>query len=157
MSVSEQNPAVRLLEERGVSLEAIAEIVQDIQKRYYPGLTREECLHSVLRVLEKREVQYAVLTGVALDMLAERELLPSPLQEIVARDDFLFGIDEILALSITNVYGSIGLTNFGYLDKSKPRLIGELDSSEGRVNTFLDDLVAGIAAAAAAKIAHHHH
>ena len=154
--MSGQNPAVRLLEERGVSLDAVAEIVCQIQQGYYPGLTPEECLQSVLKVVEKREVQYAVLTGVALDMLAEQESLPSPLQEIVARDDFLYGVDEILALSITNVYGSIGLTNFGYLDKSKPGLIGQLDSSEGRVNTFLDDLVAGIAAAAAAKIAHQH-
>lgn len=149
-----ENPAVRLLAERGVSLEAIAQIVCQIQQGYYPGLTPEECLRGVQRVVEKREVQYAVLTGIALDVLCERGLLPQPLQDIVREDNFLYGIDEILALSITNVYGSIGLTNFGYLDKTKPGVIGELDTSDGNINTFLDDLVAGIAAAAAAKIAH---
>lgn len=148
------NPVVELLAARGVRLEAIAEIVYQIQKVYYPALTLAQCLQGVRRVVEKREVRYAVLTGIALDVLCEQGTLPEPLQTIVREDDFLYGIDEILALSITNVYGSIGLTNFGYLDKSKPGVIGELDGSEDQVNTFLDDLVAGIAAAAAAKIAH---
>ncbi|MHB9144647.1 MAG: phosphatidylglycerophosphatase A family protein [Symbiobacteriia bacterium] len=149
-----ENPAVGLLTERGVSLEAIAQIVHQIQKGYYPALTPEECLRGVERVVQKREVQYAVLTGVALDVLCEQGLLPQPLQAIVKGDDFLYGVDEVLALSITNVYGSIGLTNFGYLDKTKPGVIGALDSEGPSVHTFLDDLVAGIAAAAAAKIAH---
>ncbi|HEY8489236.1 MAG TPA: phosphatidylglycerophosphatase A, partial [Thermaerobacter sp.] len=57
---------------------------------------------------------------------------------------------------ITNVYGSIGLTNFGYLDKVKLGVIERLNNekAQGRVQTFLDDLVAGVAAAAAARIAH---
>ena len=54
-----------------------------------------------------------------------------------------------------NVYGSIGLTNFGFLDKEKIGIIKELDCEKGeRVNTFLDDLVAAIAAAAVSRIAH---
>ena len=64
-------------------------------------------------------------------------------------------IDEIIPLSIVNIYGTIGLTNYGYLDKEKVGIIKELDNKEGkRVNTFLDDLVAAIAAAAASRIAH---
>lgn len=144
-----------LLAKRGVTLPAVAEVVLQIQKGYYPELTLEECLSGVEAVITKREVQYAILTGITLDMLAEEQKLPEPLQTIVAKDDFLFGVDEILALSITNVYGSIGLTNFGYLDKTKPLIIGTLNSHKnGNCHTFLDDLVSAIAAAAASRIAH---
>ena len=144
-----------LLHQRGVGLPDIAEVVLEIQRGYYPELTIDECLAGVDAVLKKREVQHAILTGIALDMLAEQGKLPEPLQTIVANDDFLFGVDEIVALSITNVYGSIGLTNFGYLDKTKPLIIGTLNAHKsGACHTFLDDLVAAIAAAAASKIAH---
>jgi phosphatidylglycerophosphatase A len=146
---------LQMLSQRGVTLPEIADVVLQIQKGYYPELKHEECLAGVEAVLKKREVQHAVLTGVALDMLAEEHKLPEPLQSIVATDDFLFGVDEIVALSITNVYGSIGLTNFGYLDKTKPLIIGTLNAHKhGQCHTFLDDLVAAIAAAAASKIAH---
>ncbi|HEY3364053.1 MAG TPA: phosphatidylglycerophosphatase A [Symbiobacteriaceae bacterium] len=146
---------LKMLKDRGVTLPQIAEVVLQIQIGYYPELTLEECLAGVEAVIKKREVQHAILTGVALDVLAEEKKLPEPLQTIVATDDFLFGVDEIVALSITNVYGSIGLTNFGYLDKTKPLVIGELNAHKsGSCHTFLDDLVAAIAAAAASKIAH---
>lgn len=146
---------IRMLENRGVTLREIAQVVLQIQMGYYPELTEEECLSGVDAVVKKREVQHAILTGVALDVLAEEHRLPEPLQSIVAKDDFLFGVDEIVALSITNVYGSIGLTNFGYLDKTKPLIIGKLNAHKGgRCHTFLDDLVAAIAAAAASRIAH---
>lgn len=147
--------AVQMLEDRGVTLRQIAEVVLEIQKGYYDELSLEECLDGVESAIRKREVQHAILTGVALDVLAEQQKLPEPLQSIVAKDDFLFGVDEILALSITNVYGSIGLTNFGYLDKTKPLIIGYLNAHKaGQCHTFLDDLVAAIAAAAASRIAH---
>lgn len=146
---------VKMLEDRGVTLREIAEVVLEIQKGYYDVLTLEECLDGVESVMKKRETQHAILTGVALDTLAEEQKLPEPLQSIVAEDDFLFGVDEVLALSITNVYGSIGFTNFGYLDKTKPMIIGNLNNHKGgRCHTFLDDLVAAIAAAAASRIAH---
>lgn len=147
---------VDLLAERGARVEEIAELVHQIQSPYYNDLAMEQCLDAVNTVLGKREVQHAVLTGLVLDMLTEQGKVPEPLGSIIEKDDFLFGVDEILAVAITNVYGTIGLTNFGYLDKLKPGLIGRLDSANDRVNTFLDDLVSGIAAAAAARIAHQH-
>ena len=146
---------ISLLAERGVQLRDIASIVHELQSPYNPKLTEEECLTSVERVVDKREVQHAVLTGVALDMLAERGLLPEPLLTIIQEDQGLYGVDEIVALSIVNVYGSIGLTSFGYLDKTKKGIIGRLNAEkDGKVNTFLDDIVAGIAAAASARVAH---
>ncbi|GAB6084968.1 phosphatidylglycerophosphatase A family protein [Alkaliphilus crotonatoxidans] len=148
-----KNFVVQLLKDRGVNLRDIAELVYELQSGYGP-LTLEECDDSIDRVLTKREVQNAVITGVVLDIYAEKKLLPQPLQEILEKDESLYGIDEILALSITNIYGSIGLTNFGYLDKEKVGILQSLSNNEGKVHTFLDDLVAGIAAAASARIAH---
>lgn len=146
---------LQILRERGVTAECIAAVVLQIQSPYFHDLDLPECISSVEAVLKKREVLHAILTGVALDMLAEQRRLPPPLQALVEGDHPLLGVDEILALSITNVYGSIGLTNFGYLDKEKPGVIGELKTQmPGRVNAFLDDLVAAIAAAAASRIAH---
>lgn len=143
------------LKERGVEKEAIAELVMFLQQPYFPNLTPAECLETVERVLSKREVQNAILTGIQLDMLAaEGKLLP-PLQEMIENDEGLYGCDEVLALSIVNVYGSIGFTNFGYIDKLKPGILKRLnDKSTGEIHTFLDDIVGAIAAAASSRIAH---
>ena len=79
----------------------------------------------------KREVQNAILTGLELDELAEKGLLSEPLSSMLLSDYGLYGVDEVLALAIVNVYGSIGFTNFGYVDKTKPGIIGKLDA-EGK-------------------------
>lgn len=146
---------INKLAERGVRLTDIAVIVYTLQQQYSPEITIEECLGHVDGVLNKREILHTLLTGLALDELAEQKGLPQPLQHLVETDEGLFGIDEILALSIVNVYGSIALTSFGYLDKHKIGIIKELDSQiGGKTNTFLDDLVGAIAAAASSKLAH---
>lgn len=146
---------ITLLNDRGVRVDDIAEIVFVLQRKYLPELTMAQCVSSVEAVLEKREAQHAILTGVAIDMMAEQGELPAPLDDIIRRDEPLYGVDEILALAITNIYGSVGLTSFGYLDKRKLGVIGRINKhAEGRVHTFLDDLVAGVAAAAAARLAH---
>ena len=103
----------------------------------------------------KREVQNAIITGIQLDRLAEKKLLDEPLQSIVESDEGLYGVDEILAFSIVNVYGSIGFTNYGYIDKLKPGILKHLnDKSTGQCHTFLDDIVGAIAAAASSRLAH---
>lgn len=148
--------ALELLEKRGVTLDEIAELVFDLQQPYLADITMELCLDNVKAVLRKREVQNAVLTGVELDILCEEGKLSSPLQEIIKEDEGLYGIDEILALSIVNVYGSIGFTNYGFLDKTKPKVIARLDDHKNtnETHTFLDDIVGAIAAAAASRVAH---
>ena len=60
------------LEERGVTIEAIAEIVREMQADYNPSLTLEMCIESVIAVLNKREIQHAVLVGTELDIMAEK-------------------------------------------------------------------------------------
>lgn len=146
---------IALLRHQHVSIRSIADLVFFLQKDYIKGLTVEECIDSVLIVLKKREVQNAVMTGITLDEFAETKQLPEPLQQIIETDEGLYGVDEIMALSIVNVYGSIGLTNYGYIDKIKPGILAELNAHKaGSVHTFLDDIVGAIAAVAASRMAH---
>jgi phosphatidylglycerophosphatase A len=140
---------------RGVKLEDIADLVYFLQEKYHPNLQMNECLENVDRVLTKREVQNAVITGIQLDILAEKGQLEEPLQSIIGTDESLYGVDEILAFSIVNIYGSIGFTNYGYIDKLKPGILQYLnDKSTGKCHTFLDDIVGAIAAAASSRLAH---
>ena len=90
------NAAIELLEKRGVTLEDIGELVMYLQGKYYDKLTLEYCIDNVKAVLKKREVIHAILTGIALDELAAKNMLPEPLQSIVASDEGLYGIDEII-------------------------------------------------------------
>jgi len=145
-----------LLKERGVELTDIAEIVYEMQSPYAPELTMKSCLESVLAVLEKREMQHALLVGIELDKLAEAGQLSEPLQSIVEQDEGLFGVDETIAIGAVYGYGSIAVTTFGYLDKAKTGIIKKLDTKTNHgVHTFLDDLVASIAANASSRLAHH--
>lgn len=147
--------ALQKLKERGVSIRDIAEIVYEMQSPYNKGLTLELCDESVEKVLSKREVLHALLVGIELDTLAEAGRLSEPLQSIVQSDEGLFGCDETLALGSVLGYGSIAVTTFGYLDKDKVGIIKRLDTKIGKgVHTFLDDLVASIAASASSRIAH---
>ncbi|MGF3067244.1 phosphatidylglycerophosphatase A family protein [Facklamia sp. P12934] len=150
-----ESRSYELLAERGVSIEEIAKIVYDLQNTYVETLTMQDCIDNLHAVMQKREVQNAIITGIELDIAAEKGLLSPLLCDLLMRDESLYGIDEILTLSIVNVYGSIGLTNFGYLDKLKPGIIGKLnDEKDQRCNTFIDDIVGALAAAAASRIAH---
>ncbi len=144
------------LKDFGVELIEIAKLVKELQGNYIEDLSLERCLESVESVIRKRESIHAILTGLALDDLANEGKLPEPIQSIISDDEGLYGIDEILTLGIVNMYGTIGLTNFGYLDKEKIGIIKDLDEKKKveRVTTFADDLVAAIAAAASARIAH---
>ncbi|RSK28436.1 phosphatidylglycerophosphatase A [Bacillus sp. HMF5848] len=150
-----EEKARQWLIDRGVTTEDLAKLVYYLQEKYHPSLSMDDCRINVERVLSKREVQNAIITGIQLDILAEKGMLEEPLQSILSKDEGLYGVDEILALSIVNVYGSIGFTNYGYIDKQKPGILAELnDKSSGACHTFLDDIVGAIAAAASSRLAH---
>ena len=150
-----EHAAFEALKRRGVTIEEIAKIVFEMQYPYNKGLTHAHCEKSVESVLKKREMQHAILVGIELDELAEKKMLSSPLQEIVEADEGLFGVDETIALGSVFTYGSIAVTTFGHLDKNKIGLISKLDTKVGNgIHTFLDDLVASIAASAASRLAH---
>lgn len=141
--------------ERGVSIDDIADLVYYLQSKYHDELSMDDCRYNVNKVLTKREVQNAVITGIQMDRLAEKNMLEEPLQSTIEVDESLYGIDEIIAFSIVNVYGSIGFTNYGYIDKQKPGILQKLnDKSSGECHTFLDDIVGAIAAAASSRLAH---
>lgn len=155
--LEKRNIVVERMQERGVELSEIAQITLDLQSPYIPGLDFDTCLDHVERVVRKREVQNAILTGLELDVLAEKDMVSEPLSSMLKDDYGLYGIDEILALAIVNVYGSIGFTNFGYVDKVKPGVMARLDKegkNKEKCHTFLDDIIGAIAAAAASSIAH---
>lgn len=150
-----EETARQWLKKRGVEVKDIAELVYYLQEKYHPSLSMDDCLDNVERVLSKREVQNAILTGIQLDILSEQGKLEEPLQSIIATDEGLYGVDEILAFSIVNIYGSIGFTNYGYIDKQKPGILAKLnDKSTGQCHTFLDDIIGAIAAAASSRLAH---
>jgi phosphatidylglycerophosphatase A len=150
-----ERKARNLLEERGVTMDDIADLVYYLQSKYHPALEKSECLENIDRVLSKREVQNTILTGIELDILAEQGHIQEPLLKILKDDEGLYGVDEVLALSIVNVYGSIGFTNYGYIDKQKPGILERLnDKNSGKIHTFLDDIVGAIAAAASSRLAH---
>jgi len=147
--------AIEKLNERGVQIADIAEIVHMMQAPYSPNLQMITCVQSVEAVLEKREIQHAILVGVELDVLAEKKMLSEPLQSIVETDEGLFGCDETLALGSVFGYGSIAVTTFGHLDKQKIGIVKKLDTKAGsHVHTFLDDIVCSIAASASSRLAH---
>lgn len=147
--------ARKSLLDRGVTIEAIADIVYEMQNSYNNNLTIEDCIESVEAVLKKREIQHAILVSVELDKLAEEKKLSEPLQTLVETDESLFGVDETIAFGAALGYGSIAVTTFGHLDKNKLGIIRKLDTKKDKeVNTFLDDMVAAIAATAASRLAH---
>ncbi len=148
---------IELLKEREVTIEDMAALVIFSQQKYYPELTLDDASYAIQRVLKKREVQNVIMTGIELDKLAEAQKLSPEFQKIMEKDNPLYGIDEVIVLSILNLYGSIAFTNYGYLDKLKPLILERLNENhEGVCNVFLDDIVGAIAAAACSKIAHNH-
>lgn len=150
--------ALAMLKERHVELEDLVDCVYYLQKPYHVNLQHKDLEESVLRVLDKREVAYALMTAIELDILAEKSLYTNKeLEKIVQSDEGLYGMDEVLAYGICNLYGSIALTNFGYIDKTKYGVVGRLNEEgkkPGICHTFLDDMVGAIAAAAASRFAH---
>lgn len=150
--------AIKKLNDRGVTIDDIAKITLSLQEAYVENLTIDHCRDAVIKVIEKRESIFAILTGISIDEMAEKELMDKEICDIIRADSGLYGIDEILALSIVNVHGSIALTNFGYADKIKPGIVKVIDDegkSKVKCHTFLDDIICAIAASAASRIAHH--
>ncbi len=143
-------------ESKNIKVEDIAAITYDMQRQYVPELKKEEAVEAVIDVLHKREVMNNAMVGIALDQIATKHGLPEPLQSIVENDAGVFGVDELLAEGgISGIYGKIATTNFGYLDREKHGILKNLDTVKGEgVNTFLDDIIAAVAAAAGSKIAH---
>lgn len=142
------------LAKKNVTIEAIAEVVYGLQHRFLPDTTMADYQNEVINVMHKRELLNNAMVALNLDKLATAGQLDEPLLSIVKNDAGVFGVDETLAAGIATLWGSIGITNYGYLDRTKPNIIATLDNEGNEVNTFIDDLVGAIAAAVAGKMAH---
>lgn len=152
-----KDKCLSLLRQRGVELSDIIDIVFDLQRPYIQDLTRDEIEEDILQILDKREVYHSLITGIAIDVAVENNSFgDDDICQAIRNDYGLYGVDEVLAYGICNLYGSIALTNFGYVDKLKPGVIGRVNDDKSRCNTFLDDIIGAIAASAASKIAHTH-
>lgn len=142
------------LHKRHINNETIGEIAYNMQHQYLPHLTVEDFGAQLDEVLKKREVLNILATGFALDNLANEGLLPEPLQTIVKEDAGVYGVDETISLALSQLYGSIAVTNYGYEDKKKLGIAAQLDNSNGQVNTFADDLALALASAVIGRCGH---
>lgn len=148
------NFVVQRLQDRGVNLDDLAQIVYDTQKKFEPELTLEFCQTALVDALHKRELLNNAMVALELDRLTQEGKVEEPLASIIKNDVGVFGVDETLALQIANIYGTIGTTNFGFFDREKNGIIARFDRDGIHVNTFIDDLLAAIVAAVCGKIAH---
>lgn len=145
---------VNRLQERGVNLDDLAEIIYNSQIEFEPTLTMDRVQEYLQDAMHKRELLNNAMVMLELDRLTEAGQIAEPLSSIVRNDAGVFGVDETLALQIANIYGTIGTTNFGYFDRVKKGVIAKYDHDRKHVNTFIDDLLAAIVAAVSGKIAH---
>ena len=146
----------RLLE-RSVKIEDIAIIAFNQQGKYNPNIKMEDCIESVEKILSYRDIFHIVQLAIEIDRITEEGGFRSPIQDIMRADLGMFGIDEILGLSIASMYGTIGQTNFGDIDVNKPGIVKELNDhgkiGSNQCHTFLDDVVGALAAAASTRVA----
>lgn len=141
---------------RGVELNELIEMIYQLQKPYNQSLSVKTCEEHLLGVLRKQQTFHTIQLCVKIDKGVENEEFGKQFQAIVGNDEGLYGVDETVNTSISKMYGMIAITNFGYLDKEKPGIIGKLDNDheDNHCNTFLDDTVCAIVSAACARLAH---
>lgn len=148
---------IDMLKKRGVSVQDIAEIAYRQQTRWKPDISFQDCYESVEKILSLRDVFHLLQLGAEIDRLTEAKAFQGPIQEILASDLGMFGIDELFGLELAGLYGTIGKTNFGDIDVNKPGIVARLND-EGKTgkkacHTFLDDIVGALAAAASTRVA----
>ncbi|XMB85689.1 phosphatidylglycerophosphatase A [Mycoplasmatota bacterium WC44] len=151
------NECLRVLEARGVDYKDIAKIAYDQQSKYTDTINMEDCEDSVLKILSLRDVFHILILGAEIDRITEENGFDGPLQNILAHDLGVFGVDEILGLAVAGLFGVIGQTNFGDIDVNKPGIVKELNEhgkgDKLECHTMLDDIVGAIAAAASTRVA----
>jgi phosphatidylglycerophosphatase A len=147
---------LQLLQSRGVKLDDMVEILDHLQRPYNPDMERSLCQENIIAVLRKQQTFHAIQLAIKIDTAVEQGEFSEQYNHTVGNDEGLFGVDESVATAIPLMYGTIAITNFGFLDKEKIGIISELDSdhSEGKCNTFIDDIVCGVVAAACGRLAH---
>lgn len=144
-------------EELNIDIKDIAYAAVDHQKKYIPTLTYKDGIKRLYAVLHKREVLNNLITAIALDEIANKGLLPLPLQRVVEQDAGVYGVDEALAISTSQLFGTISTTNYGALDVNKSKVaksLDELQKSGERITVFIDDQISALQAAVESSLAH---
>lgn len=148
---------IEKLQQRGVELDDIAQIAFMQQSKWNPEISYQDCKDSVEKILSLRDVFHILQLGAEIDRLTEVKAFQGPIQEILASDLGMFGIDELFGLELSGMYGTIGKTNFGDIDVNKPGIVAKLNydgkGDKPACHTFLDDIVGAIAAAASTRVA----
>ena len=140
--------------DQGITLKEMAIEAKRDQDEHGVKASVEDYIKAIENLLHKHDVLSIILTGFSIDRLAEQHKLPEPLQAIVENDLPLYSVDELLSIGLTEMYGGIAVTNYGFRDVKKRQLAKRVDESKDHVNCFLDDLVSAIIACAEAIVAH---
>ena len=146
--------------ELGITIDEMASEVLKEQARHNPWMILEDAKRAVEKVLRRREVQHALITALALDELADKHMLPEPLQSISEEDNPQYGVDEAIAIQTAGLYGTIAVTNYGYLDRDKTDLakkLNDMQKAGGHITTMTDDMISMIIASAEGSVAHSVH
>ena len=142
---------------RDIELKDLAILVLEGQKKYLKSITIDDAMESVEKSINKREIQHSLLTALAIDNLAMENKLPEPFQSIIEEDAPLYGVDETIAMEASALGGSISSAAFGYLDNTKPGIIGKMNDGQKKgsfITTMLDDQLSALVAVSEAKLAH---
>lgn len=153
------NYVLNYFDKLGIDLDEIAKQAVEHQKKYLPSLTLEDGHKRIYAILHKREVLNNLMTAIALDELANKRMLPEPLQSVVERDAGVYGVDEALAIATSQLFGTISTTNYGSLDVNKSKVAKHLDDlqkSGKKITVFLDDQISALQAAVESSLAHKH-
>lgn len=153
------NYVLNYFDELGIDLDEIAKQAVEHQKKYLPNLTPEDGHKRIYAILHKREVLNNLMTAIALDELANKEMLPEPLQSVINQDAGVYGVDEALAIATSQLFGTISTTNYGSLDVNKSKVAKHLDDlqkSGEKITVFLDDQISALQAAVESSLAHKH-
>lgn len=143
--------------ELGISYSEIIDSAIEHQSKHFKSIPRSVAVERFSSIMHKREVLNIIMTALALDDLANKGMLPEPLQEVVAEDNGLFGVDELLGVGLSQYFGTISTTNYGYLDVNKTNTAKHLDSlqkSGKSITVFIDDIVSSLTACLESSIAH---
>ncbi|RKD33409.1 hypothetical protein [Thermohalobacter berrensis] len=140
----------KLLNDRGVSLSKIYSLIS-ILKNDEEEKNKAKYKELVSNVLSIKVIQDFIHLGVILDIYAENNLLPDPLQQLIGDKNTYFDLDKVLAISILYEFTPEAIIYYSYLQKEKIDMIRKM-LSKNKVNTFLDDIVCVIAATASIDI-----
>lgn len=137
---------VGMLEERGITMEAIAESAYEEQSRYGIPYSVDDYRGFVDEVMHNPNVLSLTASGLALDEAVMNGTAPKSLSQVMRADMPCYGVDEMIALSIANTYHPIGMTNYGYMDCAKTGISKKLDLDKTHVNVFADDIATALVA-----------